>query len=232
MQCNRTGGTGLSQTDVVCNCILKDLCQNSKLMWQPLLAGASHSVLACLASKGLLCVQYFVRYEQYCVVEVCFGNSSPVRPSCYPVHSVLKVLSAEAASEQASHSVPFHCHPEQCHTSLNAHIVTPVLGDPQQLGRSRTLHLLLALGKRGIVGNTFLFRKLWDEDWIMAHDVFQGSSLAYSRNIANPLGSSLERFWSSTMTSYHVNVLCHGAMAFFLWPLDTASLPQKSRILK
>lgn len=114
-----------------------------------------------LGIKGsALCSVCFVRYEQHCIVELCFSNSSPVRASCYPAHSILKVLPADAASEQASHPVPFHCYPEQCYTSLNAHIVTPVLGNAQQLGWSRTLHLLLALGKRGAVGNIFLFRKL------------------------------------------------------------------------
>lgn len=44
VQCNRTGGTGLSQAGVVCNCVLNGHCQDSKITWQPLLAGASHQV--------------------------------------------------------------------------------------------------------------------------------------------------------------------------------------------
>lgn len=115
--------------------------------------------------------------EQYCIVGVCFSDSSAVRASYYPAQIVLKVLPADAASEQASHAVPFHCHSEQCYTSLNACIVTPVLGDGQQLGWSRTLHLLLALGKRGAVGNIFLFRKLWDEEWIVSWAPVSGMQL-------------------------------------------------------
>lgn len=256
MQCNRTGGTGLSQTDVACNSNLNGCCPNSKLIWQPPLAGASHQVsqLAwhqgdCFVPSALWKMSSVSLQRRFLVAP---SLSEPAAAPCNGLCKALSSSSLRAGISPSSFSLPSWAmlrQPEsvRSHSHTNAFrsagrlssLPCTTYSSTWQLqrrscwGRSRTLYLLLALGKGfwGIAETEFPFRTK-----------FGSSPVTLARGPARPRagtyltygspGSSLERLWSSTMNSRQMNVLCHGAVTFFLRLLHIAFLRKKSRILK
>lgn len=212
------------------------------------------SVPTCMTSKGLLCAQCFVGNEQCFTAEKVFGSSLPIRASCCS-NSLCKALSSSSlragisassfsllswAMLRQPESVPSHSHTNAFRSAgrlsslpCTTYSSTWQLQRGSCWGRSRTLHLLLALGKGfwGIAETEFPFRTK-----------FGSSPVTLAKGPARPRagtyltcgspGSSLERLRSSTMNSCQMNVLCHGAVTFFLRLLHIAFLRKKSRILK
>lgn len=91
VQRSRTGGTGLSQAGVVCNCCFEWPLPRQRANVTAIAGWCKPpSVLACVASRWLIRALCTMGYEQYCTMEVIFGSSLPYRAICHPVQQPLE----------------------------------------------------------------------------------------------------------------------------------------------